>query len=66
MLTDLECAGRCFICSAPPCGGKVAGQNFGGRRKHFQLTRIEPPVAEIHERLAGVVIEKLDWFAFVD
>ncbi|WP_245503157.1 DNA adenine methylase [Rhizobium ruizarguesonis] len=50
-------------------GGKVSGQNFGvnttgGAR--FNLTRLAPLLEDVHERLAGVVIENLDWLKFVD
>lgn len=68
-LTDLERAGRFLYLQRTAFGGKVAGQNFGVDPRSggaFNLTRIEPLLADIHERLAGVVIEQLDWLAFLD
>ena len=32
----------------------------------FNLSTLEPLLADVHERLAGVVIEQLDWLAFID
>lgn len=68
-LTDLERAGRFLYLQRTAFGGKVAGQNFGVDPRSgggFNLTRLEPLLADVHERLAGVVIENLDWLAFVD
>lgn len=67
-LTDLERAARFLYLQRLAFGGKVAGQNFGvsygpGR---FNVSRLGPVLEEIHERLAGVVIENLPWEAFVD
>lgn len=36
----------------------------GGAR--FNLTRLAPLLEDVHERLAGVVIENLDWLDFID
>ncbi len=50
-------------------GGKVAGQNFGVDVRSsagFNLTRLAPLLDDIHDRLAGVTIESLDWLAFID
>jgi DNA adenine methylase len=50
-------------------GGKVTGQNFGvdvGRTASFDLNKLGPMLAAIHERLAGVVIENLTWRTFID
>ncbi|ESY49031.1 MULTISPECIES: DNA adenine methylase [unclassified Mesorhizobium] len=68
-LTDLERAGRFLYLQRLAFGGKVAGRNFGVDPRSsagFNLTTLEPMLAEIHERLAGVVIEQLDWSAFID
>jgi DNA adenine methylase len=68
-LTDLERAGRFLYLQRLAFGGKVAGRNFGVDPRSsagFNLTTLEPLLAEIHERLAGVVIEQLDWSAFID
>lgn len=68
-LTDLERAGRFLYLQRLAFGGKVSGQNFGvdpGSSAAFNLTRIEPLLADVHDRLAGVTIECLDWLAFIN
>ncbi|MDL2401240.1 DNA adenine methylase [Rhizobium mayense] len=68
-LTDLERAARFIYLQKLAFGGKVEGQNFGVQRAgaaRFNLTRLAPLLEDVHERLAGVVIENLDWMAFVD
>lgn len=68
-LTDLERAGRFLYLQRLAFGGKVAGQNFGVSRdgpSRFNLTRLAPMLEEAHERLAGVVIENLDWLEFIE
>lgn len=68
-LTDLERAGRFLYLQKLAFGGKVAGQHFGvdpSSAAGFNLTRLEPLLADIHERLAGVTIECLDWSDFID
>lgn len=68
-LTDLERAGRFLYLQKFAFGGKVAGQNFGVDRSapsRFNLSRIEPLLADVYERLTGVVIENLDWPEFVE
>lgn len=68
-LTDLERAARFLYLQRLAFGGKVAGQNFGvlyegGAR--FNLTKLAPMLEDVHERLAGVVIENLGWLEFID
>ncbi len=68
-LTDLERAGRFLYLQRLAFGGKVAGQHFGvdvGASAGFNLSRLEPLLADIYDRLSGVTIECLDWTAFVD
>jgi DNA adenine methylase len=68
-LTDLERAGRFLYLQRLAFGGKVSGQTFGVDPRSgggFNLTRLEPVLADIHERLAGVTIECLDWSVFID
>ena len=68
-LTDLERAGRFLYLQRIAFGGKVSGRNFGvdpGSGGAFNLSRLEPLLADVHERLAGVVIECLDWLDFID
>ena len=68
-LTDLERSARFLYLQRLAYGGKVSGRSFGvdtsgGAR--FNLNRLGPVLEEVHERLAGVVIENLDWRAFID
>jgi DNA adenine methylase len=68
-LTDLERAARFIYLQKLAFGGKVSGQNFGvdtTGSARFNLTRLAPLLEDVHERLAGVVIENLDWLDFVD
>lgn len=63
-LTDLERAARFFYLQKTAFGGKVSGRNFGvspGESAAFDVTRVVPELEAYHERLAGVVIEKLHW-----
>lgn len=66
-LTDLERAARFLYLQRTAFGGKVAGRNFGvdplGGR--FNLTKLVPMLEDLHERLAGVVIENLPWQDFM-
>ena len=67
-LTDLERAARFLYLQRTAFGGKVSGKNFGvspDRPARFNLTQLEPMLEALHERLAGVVIECLDWRAFL-
>jgi len=67
-LTDLERAARFLYLQRLTFGGKVAGRTFGvdySRSSRFNLTTLAPLLHEVHERLAGVVIENLDWKAFI-
>jgi DNA adenine methylase len=68
-LTDLERAGRFLYLQRTAFGGKVAGQTFGVDPRAgggFNLARLAPLLEDVHERLAGVTIEQLDWLAFID
>lgn len=68
-LTDLERAGRFLYLQRLAFGGKVSGQNFGVDPRSsagFNLTRLAPLLDDIHDRLAGVTIESLDWLAFIE
>lgn len=67
-LTDLERAARFYYLQICAFGGKSVGQNFGvsfhaaGR---FDINRLGPLLEELHARLAGVIIEQLDWTDFL-
>jgi DNA adenine methylase len=68
-LTDLERAARFLYLQRTAFGGKVSGRNFGvsaDRPGRFNLTTLEPMLEDLHTRLAGVVIECLDWSDFLD
>lgn len=63
-LTDLERAGRFLYLQRLAFGGKVSGRNFGvsrGRPGQFNLSTLEPMLEALHSRLAGVIVECLDW-----
>jgi DNA adenine methylase len=67
-LTDLERAARFLYLQRTAFGGKVSGRNFGvaaDRPGRFNLTTLEPMLEDLHSRLAGVVIECLDFGDFI-
>lgn len=67
-LTDLERAARFLYLQRTAFGGKVSGRSFGvsvGRSGRFDITRLGPMLEEVHERLAGVVVECLDFREFL-
>ncbi|RFB80376.1 DNA adenine methylase [Methylovirgula sp. 4M-Z18] len=63
-LTDLHRAVRFLYLQRASFGGKVAGRTFGVSPQlpgRFDVTKLEPRLAEIAERLAAVVIENLPY-----
>jgi len=67
-LTDLQRAARFLYLQRLAFGGKVSGRNFGvsrGQGARFNVAKLEPMLADIHERLAGVVIERLGYGEFI-
>jgi DNA adenine methylase len=63
-LTDIERAARFLYLQRLAFGGKVQGRNFGVDRRtpaRFDVSKLEPMLSDIHERLAGVVIEQLSY-----
>lgn len=67
-LTDIERAARFLYLQRLAFGGKVAGQNFGVSPRDsagFNILKLAPILEAVHERLAGVVIENLDWIDFL-
>jgi len=67
-LTDLERAARFLYVQRLAFGGKVIGRNFGvghERGARFDITRLVPMLEGVHERLAGVVIERLAYQDFI-
>lgn len=68
-LTDLERAGRFLYLQRLAFGGKVNGRNFGvsvANPGRFDLNKLGPMLGELHERLAGVIIEQLPWQALLE
>jgi DNA adenine methylase len=67
-LTDLERAARFLYLQRLAFGGKVVGRDFAmakERASRFDITRLAPMLADVHERLAGVTIERLPWQDFM-
>jgi DNA adenine methylase len=67
-LTDLERAARFLYLQRLAFGGKVEGRGFGvdkSQGARFNVTKLEPLLADIHERLAGVTIEQLGYGEFI-
>ena len=67
--TDLERAARFLYLQRLAFGGKVAGRSFGVDPSHsggFDVTKLQPMLEQLHERLAGVTIERLPWSAFIE
>jgi len=63
-LTDVERAARFLYLQRLAFGGKVTGRSFGvdpTNGRGFDIRRLEPRLRRLHDRLAGVVIENLDW-----
>lgn len=63
-LADLQRAARFLYLQRLAFAGKVNRRNFGVDRRtagRFDVTKLEPLLADLHERLAGVVIERLDY-----
>lgn len=63
-LTDMQRAARFLYLQRLTFGGKVRGRSFGVDRRspgRFDVTKLEPMLADIHERLAGVIIEQLPY-----
>lgn len=63
-LTDLERAARFLFLQRAGFGGKVSGRAFGvdyTRGARFDLTKLVPMLEDVHERLSGVIIERLKY-----
>ncbi|EPR09628.1 restriction endonuclease subunit M [Sphingobium indicum IP26] len=68
LLTDLQRAARFLYVQRLAFGGKVTGRAFGVDKTQgarFNITKLEPMLADIHDRLAGVVIEQLPYGNFI-
>jgi DNA adenine methylase len=67
-LTDIQRSARFLYLQRLAFGGKVRGRNFGvsvGLGARFDVTKLGPMIEAVHERLAGVVIERLPWADFI-
>lgn len=67
-LTDLQRAVRFLYLQKLAFGGKVVGRSFGidaRQGARFNVAKLEPMLADIHERLVGVTIEQLPYEAFI-
>lgn len=67
-LTDLERAARFLYLQRLAFGGHVTRRSFGvspGLSGRFDVTKLAPQLAEISERLAGVIIENLPFGEFI-
>ena len=67
-LTDLQRAVRFLYVQRLAFGGKVSGRNFGvdaSAPARFDVGKLEPLLAEIHERLQSVTIERLPYADFI-
>jgi len=62
-LTDLQRAARYYYLQRLAFGGKVRGRSFGygtASRPRLDIDGISESLTEVHRRLCGVVIERLD------
>lgn len=67
-LTDLQRAARFLYLQRLAFGGKVVGRGFGVDSRagaRFDIGKLEPMLADIHERLVGVTIEQLPFDQFI-
>lgn len=67
-LTDMQRAARFLYLQRLCFGGKVAGRNFGvapSRPSRFDVTKLQPMLEAVHERIAPVTIERLKWQDFL-
>jgi DNA adenine methylase len=63
-LTDLERAARFIYLQKLSFAGRVRGQSFGVSKNspsRFNVSNLSTALQSVHERLAGVIVENLDW-----
>jgi DNA adenine methylase len=66
-LTDLQRAARFLYLQRVAFGGRVGQRHFGMdmNRARFDLTKLAPMLEDLHDRLAGVVIERMPFERFI-
>lgn len=67
-LTDMQRAACFLYLQRTSFGGKVSGRNFGVSAQapaRFDVTKLAAVLEDVHERLAGVTIECLDYKDFI-
>lgn len=67
-LTDIERAARFFYLQKTAFGGKITGQCFGvdvTGPARFNIRKVKKSLIKLHERLSDVVIENLEFEAFI-
>lgn len=67
-LTDLQRAVRFLYVQRLAFGGKVSGRSFGvdaSSPARFDVGKLEPMLADLHDRLQSVVIERLPYADFI-
>ncbi|USI72710.1 DNA adenine methylase [Sphingomonas morindae] len=67
-LTDLQRAVRFLYLQRLAFGGKVSGRTYGvdaAAPARFDVSKLEPMLADVHERLQGVTIERLPYADFL-
>jgi len=68
-LTDLERAARFLYLQRASFGGNIRHQTFRLTDDHpsrFNMTRLQPMLEALHQRLSRVTIENLDWLDFIN
>ncbi len=67
-LTDMQRSARFLYLQRLAFGGRVRGKTFGVSAENparFDVTKLGPMIEAVHERLAGVTIERLPWADFI-
>lgn len=67
-LTDMQRAARFLYVQRLCFGGKVDARHFGvapSRPSRFDISKLQPMLEAVHERLAPVTIERLRWQDFL-
>lgn len=66
--TDMQRSARFLYLQRLAFGGRVRGKTFGVSAENparFDVTKLGPMIEAVHERLAGVTIERLPWADFI-